>query len=330
MWDALFPHAVQRGVSELRDAVTTAINHPVGYLSEALIDRLWARKPTNNQTLPDLFVKRAYLIVAGRSDAYLLGKVILSSRLRDLFLIDPGWTKENLIPLFSWDNESTARAVWQGYLRAPRMTPDLLFVIKDYFLEAVRKNEALGRSRDTLFQLFTYICLDPSTLFTQKEMREMLRAVGIEGRREISETIYRYVKDSEGQSSDLWKNRIGPWISQVWPKDLSAVDHESSRMLAEAAILAGDSFEKALGQLKRLLVPTEHFENIVRLLKKSNHPENCPDASLMLLVSMVSEQHRYPNKELREVLQRISIAKPKIRDRQDYRNLNEYLERVGS
>jgi len=330
LWDTLLPHAVQKDVGESTSAVTAAINHPVGYLAEALIDRLWARKPTNNQLLPDVFLKRANLLIVGKNEAHLLGKVVLSSRLKDLFLVDPSWASDNLIPLFSWESELTAKAVWQGYLWEPRMTPDLLVEMKDYFLEALKRHEKLGGSGKKLFQLFTYICLDPAALITKKEMREILKAVGTEGRREISETIYRYLKDSGEQSSVLWKNRVGPWIKQVWPKDLDAVDHESSRMLAQAAILTADSFEKAATQIKRLLAPTEHFGNIVRLFKKSTHPEKYPDASLMILASTVSEKHKWPNKELREVLKRIAIAKPKIRDKQDYKNLNEYLERVGS
>jgi len=329
LWDALLPHAVQRDGGEFRNAVTAAINHPVGYLAEALIDRLWARKPTNNQMLPELFKKRAYLLIAGKSDAHLLGKVILASRLKDLFLIDRTWASDNLIPLFNWESESTARAVWQGYLWAPRMTPDLLAVMKDYFLEALKRHETLGGSGKKLFQLFTYICLDPATLITKNEMRESLRAVGNKGRREISETIYRYLKDSGEQSSVIWKNRVGPWIKQVWPKGVDTVEHESSSMLAQAAISAEDSFENAVTQLKRLFTPTEHFGNIVRLLKKSKHPENYPDASLMILASTVSTQCRWPNKELREVLERIGAAKPKTRNKPEYRNLDEYLQRVG-
>ncbi len=330
LWDMIIDPALAYPTDDLKgDAVSCAINHPVGYLTEALIGRLWVRKPKTKSLLPGNIKERASKIVAGQEIGNLLGGVIFSSSLKDLFLIDPVWTSRYLIPAFDWADEKKALAMWQGYLWSPRMTPDLWILMKDFYIEALKRHKDLGSNKDNLLQLFTFLCLDPAGLISKKEAREILGIIDNEGRQEIAETIYRYLNDSKEQSTDLWTERISPWIDAVWPKDIQTTDSDTSSKFALAAIVTGAAFSQAVKQLENLLIPIEDFSYQVTLLKENKHPENYPKESLLLLSKIVSTDCQWPQEELREVLNQIKNAWPEAEQQQSYKDLDEYLQRKG-
>ena len=82
--------------------VTEAINHPVGHVTQALLNLWFKREPNDNDRLPaelePFFNQLCDIGVA----QFRHGRVLLASHLIALFRVDRPWTETHLLPLFDW------------------------------------------------------------------------------------------------------------------------------------------------------------------------------------------------------------------------------------
>ena len=75
------------------------------------------------------------------------GRVVLASRLISLFRVDKDWSEKHLLPLFDWSADSNeAKAVWEGFLWAPRLYRPLLIAFKENFLDTAHHYSEIRRS----------------------------------------------------------------------------------------------------------------------------------------------------------------------------------------
>ena len=119
-----------RNGESIDQPVTEAINHPVGHVTQALINLWFKRNPNDDDQLPaDIkpFFTEICDVQVGR---FRHGRVLLGSRLISLFRVDRIWTEKYLLPLFSWNNPGEAKAVWEGFLWSPRLYQPLLIAFK--------------------------------------------------------------------------------------------------------------------------------------------------------------------------------------------------------
>lgn len=89
--------------------VTEAINHPVGQVTQSLIDLWFKQNPNDNDLLPvelkPIFTKLCDM----QTDRFRHGRVLMGSRLVTFFRVDRPWTEQHLLPLFSWNNPLEAK-----------------------------------------------------------------------------------------------------------------------------------------------------------------------------------------------------------------------------
>ena len=114
-------------IEEDDDPVTQAINHPVGHVTEALLN-WWTRNPLkDSQGLPDALKPIFTELCDVHLDHLRYGRVLLASRAVTLFRVDSEWTILHLLPLFDWSRPMTeACAGWSGFPRvsSPPSSPD--------------------------------------------------------------------------------------------------------------------------------------------------------------------------------------------------------------
>ncbi|GAL20065.1 hypothetical protein JCM19235_4265 [Vibrio maritimus] len=95
--------------------VTEAINHPVGQVTQSLIDLWFKQNPNDNDLLPvelkPIFTKLCDM----QTDRFRHGRVLMGSRLVTFFRVDRPWTEQHLLPLFSWNNPLEAKAAWKVF-----------------------------------------------------------------------------------------------------------------------------------------------------------------------------------------------------------------------
>jgi len=98
-----------------------AINHPIGQVTEALLTWCQRSRSSDDQGLPRTLIPIFTKICDSSLYNSQHGRVFLASRTTYLFRLDPEWTTNYLLPLFDWTKcESTAQAMWEGFLWTPR------------------------------------------------------------------------------------------------------------------------------------------------------------------------------------------------------------------
>jgi len=310
----------------IREAVNYAINHPVGIITEALIDRYSACRLKINEGIPDGPLRECVnQLITSEAQASLAGKIILASRLHYFYAIDPKWTEESLIPLFDWEGSEFAAMVWHGYLRSPRISADLAIALKIHLASTIKHADKIEASAKRLIQLFAIVCLEHSDLYTAKEQRDVLVDVGTDGLVYIAEFFWRSISGDAKSANNYWRNRIQPFMKRAWPKAAEFVSDKSSKHFSLMVIELDDAFEEALEFLWPFIKPFSALSFLLTHLDPKDLPDRQPRAVLRLLSKVFTIECQWPTKKFRNVLNRIIHADPKIENEPDYRIMNDYL-----
>lgn len=306
---------------DTQDAITRAINHPVGYVVEGLIT-LWFRDELNDGDLmPDWLAPTLTRVCDPAIERYRHGRVILASRLISLFRIDVNWTANYLLPLFRWsENPFDAPSVWQGFLWSPRLYRPLVVAFKQDLLETVHHLSMLGEHARQFVTFLTYAALDPSDTFTHEELENAIaqfRQVDLE---HVTESIARAIESAGDQRENYWANRVEPFWRTLWPKDRDLLSDGLSSDVARIVIAAWEKFPEALGTLGAWLQPIEHPHYVFHLLVQSDLGKRFPRESLDLIDRIVGP-HLWATVEYSSCLRQIVEAAPALGNDARYRRL---------
>ena len=116
--------------------ISIAINHPVGHVTEALLN-WWIRwSPEHGQSLSDT-IRPVFTELCDVSfGTFRHGRVLLARNVITLFHRDREWSEQHLLPLFDWNHSTNeARAAWSGFLGSPRLYRPLMESLKRPFLD---------------------------------------------------------------------------------------------------------------------------------------------------------------------------------------------------
>jgi hypothetical protein len=311
-------------------AVDYAINHSVGIITEALIDRFSVRKLKVDEGIPEGPLKDLLnQLILSESQASIAGKIILASRLHYFHAIDPEWAEENLIVLFDWESSELVALIWEGYLWSPRISADLAVALRDHLLNGFRHINQIENSSERLIQLFTVVCLEYSDLYTSREQCDALVEAGPEGLVHIAELFWRSISGDPKSADNYWRNRVQPFMERAWPQAAEFVSDNSSEKLALMLIELDDAFESALEYLRPFIRPFSDLSFLLTHLNAKELPDQQPRAVFRLLSRVFTEDFRYPHDTFRNVLNRIVLADESIRDEEAYRTMDNYLIQRG-
>lgn len=308
--------------------VTEAINHPVGRVTKALINRWFKRNPNDDDQLPADIVPFFTEICDVQVDRFRHGRVLLGSRLIALFRVDRPWTEQNLLPLFSWDNPGEAKAVWEGFLWSPRLYQPLLTVFKTQFLESANHYADLGEHRQQFAALLTYAALGPTEDYTVDEFRTAIGVLPQDGLEECAQALSQALEGAADQREDYWKNRIQPFWQNAWPKARDLATPRIAESLTRLIIAARTEFPAALAAVQNWLQPIEHPNYAVHLLNDSGLCARFPADALGLLDAVIADQQWAP-RELGQCLDKIEQTDPELVQDVRYQRLREYFRRRG-
>lgn len=314
-------HPIDQPVSE-------AINHPVGHVTQALINLWFKRKPNDNDLLP-MDVRTFFTDLCDvQVQRFRHGRVLLGSQLIALFRVDRAWTEQYLLPLFSWDNPSEARALWEGFLWSPRLYQPLLTAFKPQFLESANHYADLGEHRQQFAAFLTYAVLGPIEGYNVEEFRTAIEALPREGLERSAQALFQALEGAGEQREDYWKNRVQPFWQNVWPKSRELATARIADSLTRLAIAARAEFPAALAAVCDWLQPIEHPHYVIHLLRKSGLCTRFPSDALRLLGAIIDDQ-QWPSSELGQCLDDIRNAAPQLAQDAHYLRLQEYWRRRG-
>jgi len=312
------------------DPVHRAINHPLGHATEALI-RVWLRSgPKRDQALPEFFEVRLSRIADAKHMKLPHGRFVIASYLISLFVADPKWIEENLISYFDWNKDPyEARIAWEGYLRSPRLTPDLLNIFKGIFLNTANYYNDLDEYGDHYASLLTMASLNLGEHFSVDELRIAFNALPPEGLAGAAEGLAQAISDAGDRKEDHWINRTKPLLESIWPKSAEKQSPDAASAFAKICVNSGARFPEAVRIVRPFIVKTTNYHLALINVAESDMASKYPQDTLDLLDRLVDERYEWPPDELAQSLEQISNANADLTQTLEYRRLSNYLARRG-
>lgn len=318
---------IRNGV-ETYDPVGSAINHPIGHVTQALINLWFKRNPKDNDLLPADLKPILTTLCDVQEERFRHGRVLLGSQLIAFFRVDRLWTEQHLLPLFGWSNTVEAKGAWEGFLLSPRLYQPLLTAFKSQFLDSANHYADLGEHRQQFAKFLTYVALGPTEGYTAHEFRSAIGALPQEGLEESAHALSQALEGAADQREEHWKNRAQPFWQQIWPKSRHLATPRIAESLTRLVIAARGEFPAALTAVQDWLQPIEHPDYVVHLLHESGLCSWHPLDALNLLNAVIADQPWGP-RELGQCLDEIVQAAPNLAQDGRYLRLREYSRRRG-
>lgn len=313
----------------IQQPVLEAINHPVGHVTEALIDLWLKREPNDGDGLPEDIRPLFTQLCDVRVGRFRHGRVLLASQLIALFRVDRQWTEQYLLPRFDWTiNAIEAKAAWEGFLWSPRLYQPLLLAFKSQFLDTARHYDDLGEHAEQFAAFLTYAALERMEGYTAEEWRVAIAALPQEGLQESAQALVQALEGAAGQREEYWKNRIQPFWRDIWPKSRDLATAGISESLALLCIAAGSEFPAALTEVVFWLGCIEQPFYVIPRLHESDLCRRFPKHALQLLAAIV-EDPTWSTSELGQCLDLIEQAAPSLVQDPSYQRLREWARRHG-
>ncbi|GHW11472.1 hypothetical protein FXF10_03435 [Vibrio cholerae] len=317
-----------RNGAPIDQPVTEAINHPVGHVTQSLINLWFKQNPNDNDLLPVELKPIFTTLCDVQIDRFRHGRVLMGSRLIAFFRVDRPWTEQHLLPLFSWNNPVEAKAAWEGFLWSPRLYQPLLTAFKSQFLDSANHYVDLGEHRQQFATFLTYAALGPTEGYTVEEFRAAIGALPQEGLEESAQAISQALEGAADQREDYWKNRVQLFWQQIWPKSRDLATRRIAESLTRLVIAARGEFPAALAAVQDWLQPIEHPHYVVHRLHESGLCSRYPTDALSLLNAVIVDQQWVP-RELGQCLDQIVQVAPNLAQDARYLRLHEYARRRG-
>jgi len=312
------------------DPIFRAINHPVGLVTQALLDWWYRREPEDGQGLPQSIEHIFTALCNTQVAKFRHGRVLLAAHALPLFRVDKGWSEQHILPLLDWNRSKTeARAAWEGFLWSPRLYRPLMEAIKPALLDTANHYSQLGKHREQFAAFLTFAALDRGDSFTIRELATAIRALPADGLRESAEALVRALEGAGEQREDYWSNRVLPFWEKIWPKSIDQASSPHAESLARLCVAAGDEFSSAMARIGPWLRVVQYPDTVIRRLRESGLCTRFPEDALRLLFTILGDRPSWLPQELRQCLDAIDHAAPNLR--QDYRfmKIDELARKFG-
>jgi hypothetical protein len=306
---------------EERIPLHEAINHTCGLLAEALLNRVWSRAPKGNDSIPEPLRPAFTSVAEADTKRARYAHVVLSAHLHPLFLVDPAWTKQYMLPWFDWDYVGAAN-MWDAYLANPQMSLGLYQLIGESFFGAFGKTELLS-NKNNLARLLTAIAIDGTEELSSSDVRQALRNAGPEGRAAAGEWLFHRIRRDQPANPYVVEKIIRWLTAGAWPPDLGP-EPKFALHLAGAAIYTGDLFPKAVQELRRFWTPVEHIGSLPYQIEQSGVSKAHPHATAQLL-ALIAPVHLpgYEAQSILSLLREIVTTDPSVAGQHNFIALKE-------
>ncbi|WP_377159843.1 hypothetical protein ACFJIX_10805 [Roseateles sp. UC29_93] len=297
--------------------VTRAINHPIGHVTQGLLNHWFSRNPGDGEGLPSNSRVRFDRLFESSRPQNRHGRVVLASRLIALFRIDRDWTTSFLLPLFNWESDpEEAKAAWEGFLWSPRLYMPLLLEMKPYLLQTPSHFQRLGEHSEQFAAFLTYLAIGPAQPtegFSRDELRQAMASLPQDGLHRAAATLARAQEGAGERREEYWQTRILPVWMHIWPKDRRYASQAIGNHIASLIIAAGEKFPEALRVTHDWLAPLDQPHFALRKLRQSGLPTRFPTESLQLADILVKSL-QWDARDLKQCLESIAAARPSLSD----------------
>jgi hypothetical protein len=233
----------------MHDALTEALNAPVGRLAEILIRRV--NPSADGAELPRPLHDRLDRLVFASGKYGELARVRFAAEISLLFEKAPNWTTQRIIPLFQWGHPEAASA-WNARKYSSYIgSPNLFALTKDSFLELFARPTTPEEELRVYGEWLAVIMIanhheKAGYPISGAEARSALRAAG---ERAMSSVAHRLAKAMEAAESteklERWRNVVGPVFEAIWPLDAEIQSSKCTFSLVYILRSTGEAFAEA-------------------------------------------------------------------------------------
>ncbi len=309
------------------DPVIRAINHPVGLATKALLNWWYRQELREAKSLEDQILNLFTELCDTNVNKFHYGRVVLATHVISLFRVDEEWTRNHLLPLFDWRQSNTeAYGAWGGFLQSPRLYGPLLSEIKGPFLETAAHYSQLGHFAEQFAGLLALTSLLLSEVFTERVLAEATNKLPEKGLVSALQTVTRALKGAGDQSQNYWRNRVAPYLKQIWPKSSGKLTFAVSENFARLFIAAGEAFPEAMHEFHDWLKPVQYPGSIIHGLHANRLCTRFPSDALALLAAVIGENPGRMPGRLRNCLIDIREANPELAEDPRFQRLQRLTE----
>jgi hypothetical protein len=318
LWDRLIQALVLRDHDRRhrphRSWADDALNAPVGKLVDLLL-----KDPAKNNLeagagYPMHWTTRIGQLLALPGDLRRQALVMISFQLVWLFTIDPGWTERQILP-FSDDPGDDGDAFWEGVFWSARMpSRELLLRLKSDLAVRATQSHLPGAHHSNVIAGLLLAgwggaadADPPDRLITDVEFREVLIHTDDELREQVIWNLERWSTASNGR----WRERVVPFLKEVWPKQRALRTSRVSTRLANFALASGDLMPAIVEAILPRLVPIRggHLRTLSLKADAGDHPARLyPKATLDLLWAVLAEDPRQWPYKVEDVIEILAEA----------------------
>lgn len=320
-------HRPENGTS---DPLTAALNHPVGDVTEGLLQWWFRTKPQDAQGLePQLRMVFSRLCDAEVAP-FSHGRVWLAARAIALFRVDPEWTKSNLLPFFDWNRQAAeVVGVWSGFLMSARLYLPFIDEIKVPFLDTAGQYDQLGERGSHYALLLLQAALAETEIFSKQDIAEATGRLPNDGLQHTARLIAQMLRAAGAERGEFWNTRVRPYFEEIWPNSREPRDEMVHARVAEVCVAAEESFPDALATLKHWLLALGAHSFPVTYLQESGICEEQPERALDFLDRVVDTGYQFAPTKLKSCLDEIEGADASLRDDPRFISLLQYWDTRG-
>lgn len=305
------------------DYFSAAINNPIGICMDTLQKWWISKKPTNYSLIDEKLISLYTDVCKNNNPKFISGKVIFASNILFFYQVDSSWTKENLIPLFDWENDETvANAVWQGYLWNPRSNINLINDIKKYLIQTSNHKEKLYSYKDQYIRLISSIGVYNKDLIKKESLQKIFSCFDEEELIIIIDYLTNLIKNTEENIEIIWNEKLYPFIKNCFPKSKSIIAKDLSESFGFLCINSGDVFDKVYDVMNYYLIPIEWPDTVLSKFDNNMLLEKFPKKSLLFIRKLIDKNSKVSTYYLKDCLDKI------IKNDSALCNLIEYKELI--
>ena len=285
----------------------TALNHSGGVLGSVLYsemaDEIPKVAPGDNPGFPTHLRKDFYELVENESPSAKLARVQMAPMLWALYRVDPEWAELTFFKRMDMDDEDSFDPfLWEAYFLRATLSDDLLSAFHDIYFKVLRNLDALGdkienRVLDNAVQAFIHMAIPPDRHISTQEAKETLLQMSPTYLADAAWALKNILQGAGNKSPKLWKETIGPWFEEAWPKKAFTGEKHLSERLAWMAIDSGDAFPLIIEAIKDRIGPEEHAGALFHLMSTEEEKDagtgpisRHPEAALKLVDKLVQEE----------------------------------------
>ena len=271
-----------------------AIGQPAGILA-----RYWLKQRSILRDQPDAVPQTIFdevhaafsMIVQDSTAAGRQGSAILAGQLAFLVDVEEQWTRENLIPRFSKNqNSDNFQAVWDGFLTNGRLTPQVGELMKHAFWKALPhildrncRRKLLNRVVDHYTLMLAHFADDP----VDKWVPPFFAHASDNARNRFASEIQLHLRHLDDAQQREWWER---WLKRYWTQRLEGVP----KPLNDGEIRLMFSWLPAFGSLFTMAVelalgmPSVPLSGSLTIhdLCRGNHKHDHPKTVAKLLIHL--------------------------------------------